>query len=311
MYPCLQNKVEIIMNLLQKLFMPRGTYNFWKRVHALRARVILNKRKRHKWKYMQDRLKADELVQKASWGVSYSVFDGEELLQDSLKIIRPHADYINIVYQRHSWYGNPANPRLVEILKKLQEQGLIDELIEYVPNYKLSAGKQERFKRNLGLKHAKKHGVDYFMCMDTDEFYIADEVIKAKKYIVTNGITHSFCPIATYATPTQRSLVPSYFVQFFSLIGPFSKLKWNRHSVALVDPTRQLNHIMGAKYYVLPALEMHHMTGYRKNLIKKFSNSSAAHARKKLVKGYSVKGYSDMLLEKSVTVPNIFKIKKL
>ncbi len=294
------------MNLLQKLFMPMETYRFWKRIHALRARVILDKRKRHKWKYMQDKLKANELVRNASWGVSYSVFDGEELLEDSLKTIRPHADYINVVYQRHSWYGNPANPKLVSMLKKLQKQGLIDELIEYVPNYKLSAGKQERLKRNIGLKHAKKHGVDYFMCMDTDEFYIADEVIRAKKYIITNGITHSFCPVVTYATPTQRSLVPSYFVQFFSFIGPFSKLKWNKHNVTLVDPTRQLNHIMGAKYYVLPALEMHHMTGYRKNLTKKFQNTSSGRAR-----GTSAHSYRDTLLNNSVTVPNIFKIKKI
>ena len=286
--------------------MPGGAYNFWKRVHAIRARVILNKRKRHRWKHMQDTLKANELVRNASWGVSYSVFDGEELLEDSLKTIRPHVDYINVVYQRHSWYGNPANPELVSILKQLQNQGLIDELIEYIPNYKLGAGKQERLKRNLGLKYAKKHGVDYFMCMDTDEFYIAAEVINAKKRIITNGITHSFCHIVTYATPTQRSLAPSYFVQFFSFIGPFSKLKWNKHNVTLVDPTRQLNHIMGAKYYVLPALEMHHMTGYRKNLIKKLQNSSMACAR-----GTSENSYRDMLLENSVTVPNIFNIKKL
>ena len=38
-------------------------------------------------------------------GISYSVWDGEELLEQSIKQIRPVADYINVVWQKLSWYG--------------------------------------------------------------------------------------------------------------------------------------------------------------------------------------------------------------
>lgn len=295
------------MKFLKKLFMPGGTYAMRKRIIALRARMIFDKRKRHRWKWIQNQKALDELVKRASWGVSYSVFDGEELLEDSIKSIRDDVDYINVVYQRHSWYGNPANPKLVNILNDLKKRGLIDELIEYVPDYNVNAGKQERIKRNIGLSYAKKRGVDYFMCMDTDEFYIQNDVRDAKNYIIKNGITHSFCPVVAYATPTRRSLTPGgCFVQFFSHIGPLSKLKYNKHNVALVDPTRQLNHTPFAKYYVLPRLEMHHMTGYRKNMTQKLKNSSF-----RGVNNMPAKAFNNVLLSNSVKVKNIFDIKEL
>ena len=43
-------------------------------------------------------------------------------------------------------------------------------------------------KRNIGLKYAKKAGVDYFMTMDCDEFYIKEEVEKAKRFIIITGV---------------------------------------------------------------------------------------------------------------------------
>ena len=284
--------------------MPGGTFPLWRRIIALRSRVILDRRTRRHWKYIQNDKKINEIVKKSVWGVSYSVFDGEELLESSLKSIRDSVDYINVVYQQHSWYGNPADPKLLPLLKRLQKLGLIDELIEYVPNYKMRAGKQEVQKRNIGLKYAKKHGIDYFMCMDTDEFYVAQELENAKRYIIKYGITHSFCPIVAYVSPTRRCLSPvSNSVQLFSRVGFLSKLKRNSHNVALVDPTRQLNHIPFAKYFVLPNIEMHHMTGFRKDMDKKLKNSSG---------GINTLKANDVLKRlaiNSVTVPDIFNIK--
>lgn len=257
------------------IFLPRNTYSIRQRMIALHARIIFNKALRHRWKHIQSQKMLEHLVTRARWGVSYSVFDGEELLESSIKSIRKHVDYINVVYQKSSWYGNPADPKLPELLKKLKSRGLIDELIEYIPDHKLNAGKQEVLKRNIGLKYAKRFGCDYFMCMDTDEFYVADEMRKAKKFIIENGITHSFCPVFAYRSPTQRYLrLGGCYVQFLSRVTLLSRLKRNKHNITLVDPTRHLNHVFGAKYYVVPGLEMHHMICYRKDIIKKMKNSS-------------------------------------
>ena len=97
----------------------------------------------------------------------------------------------------------------------------------------------------------------------------------AKKFIIENGITHSFCPVFAYRSPTQRYLrLGGCYVQFLSRVTLLSRLKRNKHNITLVDPTRHLNHVFGAKYYVVPGLEMHHMICYRKDIIKKMKNSS-------------------------------------
>ena len=59
-------------------------------------------------------------------GVSYNIFDGEELLEGSIKQIRQHVDHISVVYQVVSNFGNPCNPELVPLLERLKSEGLVD-----------------------------------------------------------------------------------------------------------------------------------------------------------------------------------------
>lgn len=42
-------------------------------------------------------------------GISINLFDGEELLKPLLVNIRPHVDYINIVYQEVSYWGESCS----------------------------------------------------------------------------------------------------------------------------------------------------------------------------------------------------------
>ena len=42
-------------------------------------------------------------------GVSYNVFDGEELLEGSIFQIRNEVDYISVVYQSISNFGHPCD----------------------------------------------------------------------------------------------------------------------------------------------------------------------------------------------------------
>lgn len=281
-----------------------NSYFFYKKIIALRSRLILDRSVRHRWKHIQNYVLVNKLNKSYKWGVSYSVFDGEELLESSIKSIRESVDYINVVYQTKSWYGNPGNPKLLQLLESLKKQGLIDEIIEYTPDYSISAGKQERTKRNMGLCAAKRACVDYFMTMDTDEYYLKDQMEQAKRYIIKAGISHSFCPVVAYATPTRRSLKPiGGFVQFFSRVTIWSKLKFNVHNPALVDPTRQLNHVPFAKYFVLPKLEMHHMTAFRKDIDKKLKNSSF-----KWVNNTKGSDFVSGLDRTCIDVPNVFNI---
>lgn len=241
----------------------------------LRA-IFMKRRLRHRYRHIALAFLTYKTVQACKWGVSYSVFDNEEMLEYSIKSIRKQVDYVNVVYQLESWYGNPASENLIPTLNALKKKGLIDELIEYKANPTIKAVNQERNKRNMGLEHAKKAGVNYFMTMDCDEFYIDRELEKAKHFIVKNSITYSYVDIFNYFSPTLRSIYPAVsYVNFFSKITKSSKLvDSNKHSIALVDPTRMLGHLYNSKYYFMNSIAMHHMTMYRKDILKKMTNST-------------------------------------
>lgn len=127
-----------------------------KKIIKIKSLFILNKEKRKEYRqieYQKEVLK----LKNPKFGVSYSIFDGEELLEASIKQIRGCVDYINVVYQLKSWYGDKANENLLPLLNNLKNKGLIDELIEFKPDFSLEAWQNETNKRNLGLSAAKAY----------------------------------------------------------------------------------------------------------------------------------------------------------
>ena len=232
------------------------------------------------------------LSAKHKWGVSYSVFDGHELLEKSILSIRESVDYINVVYQTTSWYGNKCDDDLLPTLHRLKEAGLIDELIEYTYIHKDGrnghAPKYEKQKRSLGLNAAKKAGCTYFMTMDCDEFYFKDELENAKKYILENDISHSFVVTLNYVVkPIYRKLNPGYYVPFFSKINQYSSFTssyFDKYYICLVDPTRPLDKYILFKFlflkiygkyhpFVLNNIAMHHMTSVRRDIMSKINEN--------------------------------------
>jgi hypothetical protein len=286
-------------------------YNITQLIIKIKIALILNpkKRKELKEKLINNFIK--NAKRNARWGVSYSVFDGEELLEKSILSIKDTVDYINVVYSDVSWNGKDKNPHLLPYLKTLKEKGLIDELIEYKINFNKSGGKNELAKRNLGLKYAKKANITYFMTMDVDEFYIKEEIEKTKNFILENGITHCFCNYINYGfLPTKRLCTSTFgHVPFFSKINKNSKLTKNNNIITKIDSTRKLNHFIGAKYFVTNLISMHHMSYIRKDLSKKFLNSNAAEHMKEyadLPKTFLIK-----INEISVDTKDIFDLTEI
>lgn len=229
----------------------------------------------------------DKLIQKkinkTKWGVSYSIYDGEELLEASIKSIRSCVDYVGIVYQTTSWHGQPANKNLLLLLNDLKNQGLIDELIEFKPNLKINAGKNERTKRTLGVKHARKAKVDYLICLDTDEFFIKEAVESAKYTIINEGISHSYCPIVCYSQNCKERHVDNetFAIPFFSKINIFSKVGKNySQAITLTDPNRTISGGLFSKHYFLCNVTMHHFNWVRNNIKKKIDSSSGKETAK-------------------------------
>ena len=60
----------------------------------------------------------------------YSVFDGEELLEYSIKSIRNSVDYVLVIYQKISNFG-VINNDVENKVMELKNNGLIDEIMYF------------------------------------------------------------------------------------------------------------------------------------------------------------------------------------
>ncbi len=283
----------------------------WYLINAIADKIIPNKEIKTKIRnfiFPKNKIKPMKL------GVSYSVWDGEELLEYSIKSIRNQCEYINVVWQKKSWFGEPCNETLEPVLANLKEKGLIDELILFVPDTTLSAQQNELNKRNLGLEYVKKANCSHFLTMDADEFYEEKEFKKAKDFITKYKITHSICNLYSYSHINCReSHFLQMFVPFIHKINKKSKLELDACSPCpwVVDPTRQIPLSFFYKICVMSNIVMHHYSGVRKDIAKKYRNSSATldeTKQKAFLEWQKEDIYKKISTGKGVWVDNIFNI---
>lgn len=211
-------------------------------------------------------------------GVSYNIFDGFELLEGSIKQIRQHVDYISVVYQTVSNFGNPCDPELVPLLERLKSEGLIDELFEYSPKINKGGHFNEIQKRNIGLALSQGVGCTHHMSMDSDEYYIPSEFENLKKTIIEGGYDSSYCQMQTYYKSWDYALDPAetYYVSLIFKIKNESSYVLMAPSPVLVDPTRRMSPTN--KHIVLERkdIQMHHGSYIRDDIRTKLTNSSAS-----------------------------------
>jgi hypothetical protein len=245
-------------------------------------------------------------------GISYNLFDGEELLEYSIQSVRNSADHINVVYQKISNWGEPCSENLEDLLSDLVKKKLIDKIYCYTPK-NTSASKNELHKRNIGLNIAKARFCSHFLNLDCDEFYHKNQFDEAKKFIIANKIESSSCKFINYIkNPTwQIQNYSQTYTPFIAKINLLTKLTGKSYFPVLVDPTRKMNGNKKFKYFEPQDLRMEHMWLVRKDLNKKFNNSSA----KKLIKPEFIGEVLDyqhpgkFLGNDVLEVENVFKIK--
>ena len=218
-------------------------------------------------------------------GVSYNIFDGEEMLFFSLRNLRPMVDHINVVYQTTSNFGN-ENTELEDQLNKYVRAGLIDKLFKYEPTIEKDENglikwqngqSNEIIKRQIGLKICLANGCDTMMTLDCDELYDTKQFNWAKEDFKTNGYDTSFCKMITYYKEPIYRLYPKeeYYAPLFYKINKDTKFGYHslNYPVAL-DPTRKIK-AGYSRIYEREEIEMHHFAYVRKNISSKVINSSS------------------------------------
>lgn len=210
-------------------------------------------------------------------GISYNVFDGEELLESSINSIRNNVDYISVVYQTISNFGNPCDDGLVPLLEDLKNRGLVDELFNYRPRVNKGGHFNEISKRNIGLSLSEGAGCTHHMAMDSDEFYTDEDFKLMKSQMEINNYESSACQMTTYYKEPIYRLDPKedYYVSLLFKIRQGKEYVIGHPFPVLVDPTRRMEPGR-CKIFARDEIEMHHMSYVRKDLRKKLQNSSAS-----------------------------------
>lgn len=234
-------------------------------------------------------------------GVAYNVFDAEELLESSILSVRSAVDYVCVVYQTKSNFGEDCNPGLVQLLNNLQKKELIDEVKHYTPRIftqqekealvspnaskkELSGSSEhigEQFfneltKRELGRQMCQAVGCTHFMSMDTDEFYHTEQLQKVKELCERNDYDATACrmrilfkePIYEYFPYDNMnavSLIYKITASSFKLAAPYP---------VLLDPTRRIENPQRFFLFDRSIIEMFHMSFVRIDIGKKLRNVS-------------------------------------
>jgi hypothetical protein len=197
----------------------------------------------------------------------FNVWDGEEHLKKAIDYVKDDVDYIIIVSQTVSNFGEEYTPDLGFLYDIKDEYDVY--LWDFAPDPELDAFANETAKRQDGVETAKDLGCTHFILMDCDEFYPDFKELKAE--YIESGADGSVCEIETYVAKENYKLYPPmpFKVPFIHKLTKDTVLGGTyQYSCDKTRVTKCVSvHTMSKP--------MHHMSWVRDNLDRKIRNSSA------------------------------------
>lgn len=209
--------------------------------------------------------------------LTINAFDSSELLHDLILEIRDQIDWVAAIYQKKSYWKNPMDKKDLEELHRLKDIGLIDELIEFKPNFTKYSREQECDKRNMGIELMKSRGFSHILNIDADEYYDKDQFRTAKEMINKNGWPITYCSYVNYYKDFEHYLVYPFrpFVPFIH--STYFKYTYNTSAPGPTDPTRRIDNPFNLGTYLFEdeTIRMGHAAWIRRDIRKKLINWSA------------------------------------
>lgn len=215
-----------------------------------------------------------------------NAFDCSELIEPMLVEIRDQLDYVIAIWQKKSYWNNPMEEEDMNELQRLKSTGLVDELIEFKPNYSKYSREQECDKRNMGIDYAKSLGFSHVMSTDADELYDKDQFRYAKNLINKNGWPITYWSYINYYRDFEHYLVYPFRPLVPGIHSTYFKYTYNGPAPGPTDPTRRILNPSNLGTYVFPdeIIRMGHAAWIRKDIRKKLVNWSAKnHFKKELI----------------------------
>lgn len=230
--------------------------------------------------YVLYKLFASDARLRCQLGVSYNVFDGTETLEQSVRSIRTYAKYISVILQTTSNYGETINEIDLRTVNQLLSRGLIDEIVLYRPKTfekNLQGSLNETAKRQLGYELSANKGCDVHMSIDTDEIYEPRQLHYALWRFLNRNYTTAICNHRQYVLDSTWELTEPEG----GFVTLFEKVREGKYDLAAklpypIDPTRVIKSKRNKTLRLFRfEIEMHHLTMVRRDILKKYRNSSA------------------------------------
>jgi hypothetical protein len=209
--------------------------------------------------------------------LTINCFDASELLFDLISQIRDQVDWVAGFYQKKSYWKTPMDPADMAELNRLKDLGLIDELIEFKPNFLRYSREQETDKRNMGIELAKQRGCSHILNIDADEFYDAEQFRRAKEIINRDGWPITYWSYVNYFRDLEHYLVYPFRPFVPGIHSTFFTYTFNGPAPGPTDPTRRILNPLNIGTYLFEdeEIRMQHFAWIRKNIRKKLDNWSA------------------------------------
>jgi hypothetical protein len=197
----------------------------------------------------------------------YNIWNDWDLLEHSLKNIRPLVDGVIIVASENSNHGEFSPiPDIADVYRR-------EPQFRYARN-------SETDKRNYGLMVARGQNYTHFLTMDADEFYEQEVFLKEKEKFKNPDLKGLVCQCQTYFKSPQLTIgLDTTLVPFIHELTPTIRHEFNRRypfawidGGIKIDPTRSLNINSGVER---TDLIMHHYSWVRKDYKLKIRNSTA------------------------------------
>lgn len=219
-------------------------------------------------------------------GLTINAFDASELLEQVVSEIRDQVDWVAAIYQKKSYWGNPMAKEDMDEIQRLHSMGLIDEIIEFKPNFAKYSREQECDKRNMGISIARERGCSHILNIDADEFYDADQFREAKRQIDERGWPITYWSYVNYYKDFEHYLVYPFKPYVPGIHSSFFTYTYNTSAPGPTDPTRRINNPTNIGTYLFPdeVIRMGHAAWIRRDIRKKLVNWSAKnHFPKELI----------------------------
>jgi hypothetical protein len=203
----------------------------------------------------------------------YSVFDGEELLEGSVRQIRPFVDFVLCSVQTVSYTGQRYEGG-AEKAYELKRMGLVDQVAMFTPSPTEQTQINELRKRFGAIQLGHKAGFSHFIHMDCDEYYLPEEFERARQYVEEGGFDGSLVYSKTYFKRPDWEM-DDVDRAFFTFIHKYREdlACCGSNFPYVCDPTRTVD-AKNIKVLDREMITLHHYSWVRNDVMRKLRNSS-------------------------------------